>query len=650
MAAYRARPTATRSRVVQPRKVVRRRRRWRRILALAFLGAMFMAFSLAGVLWAVTKVTPASAIQTRQVSYIVSENGDSLIGRVGAEYRQDVPLSEVPEHVQHAVLAAENRSFYSDPGVSPKGLMRALMNNARGGDTQGGSTITQQYAKNVYLSHERTLTRKIREMVLAIKIDLQYSKEQILEWYLNTIYFGRGAYGIEAAADVFFGKSARDLTPAEGAVLAATIRSPAQYDPTEDPFPAMYRFDYVMRTMYAAGWLDRETAYNAPYPQVKPKEGSAINRLDGPNGYIVERVREELATLGYDQVALESGGLTVVTTIDARRQAAAVNAVGIAFQSQPAGMKKALVSLDPQTGAIRAYYGGSVGLGNLDYARSPQPVGSAFKPVVLSTALSDGYSLSTSLNGTSPRWFAGGVKIENAGNASCSPCSILEATRRSVNTAYFDLTLQVGAKNVAEMGHKLGVPETYGSTLTLQDPDGITYPGIGLGGYDVRPIDMAAVYSVFANGGYRVEPHFVTRIIDRNGVVIFDRDNDRTRALPAAVTHDVTYALEQVIQSGTGYARQLAYGRPAAGKTGSVQRGKTDDNQDAWFVGYTPQLATAVWVGNEYNEPLRESSGRVVFGSGLPGLTWKTYMDSALRGEPVEDFPEPSWVGGSYRG
>jgi membrane peptidoglycan carboxypeptidase len=611
---------------------------------------MFMAFSLAGVLWAVTKVTPASAIQTRQVSYIVSQNGDALIGRVGAEYRQDVPLSEVPEHVQHAVLAAENRSFYSDPGISPKGLIRALMNNARGGDTQGGSTITQQYAKNVYLSHERTMTRKIREMVLAIKIDLQYSKEQILEWYLNTIYFGRGAYGIEAAADVYFGKSARDLTPAEGAVLAATIRSPAQYDPTEDPFPAMYRFDYVMRTMYAAGWLDRETAYNAPYPQVKPKEGSAINRLDGPNGYIVERVREELATLGYDQVALESGGLTVVTTIDARKQAAAVNAVGIAFQSQPAGMKKALVSLDPQTGAIRAYYGGSVGLGNLDYARSPQPVGSAFKPVVLSTALSDGYSLSTYLNGTSPRWFAGGVKIENAGNASCNPCSILEATRRSVNTAYFDLTLQVGAKNVAEMGHKLGVPEAYGSTPTLQDPDGVTYPGIGLGGYDVRPVDMAAVYSVFANGGYRVQPHFVTQIIDRNGVVIFDRNSDRTRALPAAVTHDVTYALEQVLQSGTGYARQLAYGRPAAGKTGSVQRGKTDDNQDAWFVGFTPQLATAVWVGNEYNEPLRESSGRVVFGSGLPGLTWKTYMDSALRGEPVEDFPEPSWVGGSYRG
>ena len=361
----------------------RRLPRRRTLAALLLVPPALLLLGFLG-LYASTDVPRPETLANPQVSVIAYSDG-SEIGRVGAQNRVEVPLSQVSEAARRAVLAAENRDYYSEPGISPKGIVRAAWANLRGGGVQqGASTITQQYAKNAYLSQERTLSRKLREIAIAVKLDRSYSKDQVLEFYLNTVYFGRGAYGIEVAAQTYFGKPAAQLTAAEGAVLAALLRSPSAYDPAEDPKDARERWDYVIAGMRDEGWLDGEPQY----PAVRPKD--TRNELAGPEGYLVKQVQDELESRGISESQIRSAGLKIITTIDRRAQAEAVAAVeGVTGKTVPDGVHRALVSVEPGTGRIKAEYAGS------DYVTRPfndvtqgiAQAGSAFKPYVLAAAL-----------------------------------------------------------------------------------------------------------------------------------------------------------------------------------------------------------------------------------------------------------------------
>jgi membrane peptidoglycan carboxypeptidase len=599
---------------------------------------LLLVVAAAGVLYAATTIPLPGQIRANQVSVITFADGSEM-ARVGAENRTDVPLTKVPTAVQNAVLAAEDRGYWTEPGISARGIARALYNNVRGRDTQGGSTITQQYVKNAYLTQERTLSRKFKEAIIAIKLDRQYSKQEILEWYLNTIYYGRGAYGIEAAAETYFNKHVEKLTVAEGAVLAASIRSPALYDPQSHPENAKARWHFVVDGMVRQHWLDAAAADNLRYPKVAARRANSLNRVTGPNGYVVDQVKDELAALGFDESLLNREGLRVQTSVDRRAQTAAVNAVKQTFAGQPRDLRQALVAIDPKSGGVRAYYGGSSGTG-FDYAQAWRPPGSSFKPYVLATALEaslhsdSGTSVYSTFDGSSPRTFAGTV-VHNSEGAQCPRCSLLEAMKRSINTVFYDLAVQAGPQRVAALAQKMGVAATHNGKPTLQQ-DGITAGGIGIGQYEVRPVDQAVGFATLAAGGVRRQAYFVQKVTDAAGNVLYQHKDAGQQAIDPKVANDVTYSMEPV----AGYSDDaLSGGRPSAAKTGTQQFGETDFNSDVWMVGFTPQISTAVWVGSDNPGALKDVNGSPLYGRGLPGATWKAFMDAYLSGQEPVSLP-----------
>lgn len=595
---------------------------------------LFSAFVV--VVYVNTAVPTPDQIRTNQTSVVYYSDGTSVVARVGEENRTDVGLEVVPEHVRNAVLAAENRGFYNDPGISFSGIMRAVWNNLTGGDTQGGSTITQQYVKIAFLTSEQTLSRKFQELFLAIKLDNEYSKNQILEWYLNTIYYGRGAHGIQAAAETYFGKNAADLTVAEGAVLASSIRSPALYDPANHPEAADERFDYVLDGMVEEGWLSERDRPAVEYPAVLPIGPSGVNQANGPEGLILNQVRDELAEIGFDESRLYRDGLRVTTTVNAGAQQVAIQSVNDIMAGQPANLRPALVSVDPATGAVRAYYGGSVGTG-FDYAQTYRQPGSSFKPFVVAAALEQGIGVAARRDGSSPQTFPDReAPVRNSEGGQCGQCTVREALTRSLNTVFYGLAYEVGGAAVAEVAHRAGVAtEMPDGTPTLAR-DGVTASSIGIGEYEVRPIDQAHAFSTFAAGGIERPTYFISQIADSEGNVLYSNDGaDGEQVIAPEVASDVTYALSDVADYSND---ELADGREVACKTGTTQL-DDENNKDAWMVGYTPQLSTAVWVGTDNNEPLLTAEGRLVYGSGLPGKIWQAYMNATLAG--AEELPLP---------
>lgn len=633
----------------------RPRRRWIALAATTFVVAV--AFAALGAFYAATRIPLPGEVVNPQTSVLTYADGRTELARIFAENRTDVSLRKVPQHVQYAVLSAENRSFYRDPGFDVKGIARAVWNNVRGRDVQGGSTITQQYVKNAYLTKDRTFSRKFKELVIAIKLDRQYTKAQILEWYLNTIYFGRGAYGIQSAAEAYFGKSVDQLTLAEGAVLASSIRSPALYDPQTHPDRARARWEFVLDGMVKEHWLSPEDRARQVYPKVLPRDSGPQNQLAGPRGYILQQVKEELVRLGIDEGELNRAGLRVQTTIDRDAQDAAEAAVRQVFAGQPENLRQALVAVDPSTGGVLAYYGGASGTG-FDYAQAWRAPGSSFKPYTLAAALEKAVkgesvgdagvvSVFSRFDGRSPRTFQG-VEVHNSEDAQCPNCTILEAMKRSINTVFYDLAIQVGPKNVADIAHRMGIPRTRtdNDQPTLQ-VDGVTDGSIGIGRDEVRPIDQATGFATLASGGVLHPTHFVQRVTDSHGNVLYEFDKNSPqrprRVLDPSVANDVTYSMEPVAEWSHD---ELADGRPSASKTGTQQLGETPDNQDAWMVGFTPQICTAVWVGTDHNEPLRTAGGRIIYGSGLPGKTWQAFMDAWLAGKAQQDLPDTVEIDG----
>ena len=596
-------------------------------------------------------------IRTNQVSTILASDGSELAKIVPPEgNRADVNIDQIPVHVRNAVMAAEDRDFYTNPGFSFSGFARAFKNNIFGGDLQGGSTITQQYVKNALVGSERSgiggLVRKAKELVISTKMSSEWSKDQVLQSYLNIIYFGRGSYGIAAASKAYFDKPVEQLTVAEGALLAALIQRPSGLDPAVNPEGSAKRWNWVLDGMVDIGALSpQDRAAQQFPPTVPPEQARSQDQTSGPNGLIERQVTKELLDLfNINEQTLNTQGLQITTTIDPKAQQAAEKAASKYLEGQDPDMRTGVVSIDPKTGAVKAYYGGTDANG-FDFAQAGLPTGSSFKVFALVAALQQGMGLGYQVD-SSPVT-VNGIKITNVEGEGCGTCSIAEALKRSLNTSYYRLMLKLknGPADVADAAHKAGIADSFPGvdhTLSEDGKGGPPNNGVVLGQYQTRVQDMASAYATLAASGVYHKPHFVQKVVNSQGEVLFDatqQNNSGEQRVDKAVADNVTSAMQPI--AGWSNGHNLAGGRPSAAKTGTNQLGDTDANRDAWMVGYTPSLSTAVWVGTtEGTKPLENKRGSPVYGSGLPSDIWKSTMDGALADTEKESFPKPTEIGG----
>ncbi|MDL4773447.1 transglycosylase domain-containing protein [Actinomadura xylanilytica] len=614
--------------------------------------------TLVGVAYAQTPVPDignSDAVKTAAIFYY---RDGTEIGRIGKN-REPISIQDVPKPVQEAVIAAENRSFRSDNGFSPSGITRAVWNNVSGGDTQGGSTITQQLAKKYYLSDDRTMSRKFKEMFISLKLeDKLGTKDKILELYLNTIFFGRNAYGIQAASRAYYGPKVTvdKLRPDQGALLAAVIQQPGRLDPRSDDKQAqaqtLVRYRYVLDGMRKIGALSQADfdKYSKQLPETAPIGGPVT--FGGQRGYMIKRAIKELERKGITEQQIIEKGLKITTTFDPRKMKAAKQAVENTVPGiDPAKLLKkhvrlGLVSVNATNGEVEAIYGGPSYLkqsfDNVWWGSAQ--AGSAMKPYVLATALEKGYGLKSLVEGRSGVSFDGTGKVVPNGtpgalgpipnsHAGKGAINLVQATKESTNTAYLQLAMKVGIGDVVKTAEKAGVNPSMVEPFKEQ-------AGLALGINDIRPIEQAAGYAVFANGGTYHQPHVVKAVnnADKQPVKVLSWDH-KAGTFSAGVTADVTYALQQVVKpGGTAQAAALP-DRPVAGKTGT-----TDKNVATWFVGYTPKISTAVTMYNEKRKRLNIAGGEVQGGT-IPAKIWHAYMAEATKGTPVDQFPQPAWTG-----
>ena len=596
--------------------------------------AAVVAFS---VVLARTEVPTPNDLATTEATVVYYAGGKHEIGRLSDANRRASDLEQIPLHVQEAVLAAEDRGFYDHGGISPISIARAAVNNVfdSGPWMQGGSTITQQYAKNAFLTQERTWKRKIKEALLAFKLETLVSKEQILEDYLNIAFFGRDAYGIEAAAMAYFNKPIQNVTLSEGAVLAAIMNNPGRLNPEENMSTLRGRWQYVLDGMLGQGWITETEYHSAQFPEIAQRQ--AGNRLGGQTGHLLNAVHQELLALGVDETQIQRGGLTVVSTFNRKAQRSGERAVRkFGPESKTKGVRIGLASVRPGSGEVVAMYGGKDFIDDQinNATRQFAQAGSTFKPFALAAALESDVPLKSYWQGDSPAKIKG-YELTNYNDESYGEITLLEATRESVNTAYVAMEDAVGVDRVADAAVRAGIPKrTPGMNLKNLD---LTFV---LGTASPSAVDMANAYATFAARGERAKTTFVRRIMDNKGEVLYKHEPSTKRVFSKNVADTVTYALTDVVSRGTGAAaRDL--GRPAAGKTGT-----TDMNKSAWFVGFTPQLATAVFLTKENKKgipvSLSGTGGReTVTGGSFPAAIWTGFMKGALKKTDVAEFPDP---------
>jgi membrane peptidoglycan carboxypeptidase len=587
-----------------------------------------------------------------QTTYIYDRDGNQIATLHAGVDRTIIPLSEMPKTLQNAVLAAEDADFYQHPGIDPVGIVRAAWTDlVSGGIVQGGSTITQQLVKNVYAGEyvvdpksgeetyvipPRNISQKVREALLAIKVEQEFSKDEILANYLNTVYFGRGAYGVQAAAQTYWQKDAEDLTILESAMLAGLVQSPSFYDPVEDPVGAKERRNYVLQRMVAEGFLTAERAAAMADVDVKTNPVEIGLNFPGKLGYFLDHTRRELIHT-YTEGKVFGGGLQVTTTLDSDMQRMAEEAVAGRLLS-PEDPDAALVAIDPRDGGIRAMYGGrNFNAEHVNLATGAggtgRQSGSSFKVFTLVAALEQDYSLDSRWYGPSsitipdPLCYTDGQpwELSNASDSESGTFTLLSATTHSVNTVFAQIASAVGPDAIVDVAHRMGIQSH------LEPVCSIT-----LGTQSVTPLEMTRAYATLAASGWRHQATPLQEVEDPNGET--DTINSRGQQVLDANDADMaTSALETVIISGTGTNANI--GRPAAGKTGTNQ-----EYRDAWFCGYTPQLAACVWMGYaEAQLPLVGIEGySAVFGGTLPALIWHDFMAAATANMKVVDFHEPN--------
>ena len=599
-------------------------------------GATLFAFA-----WFTVAIPDPNAYVNSQSTVIQYSNG-SEIGRVGTQNRQILPLAKIPLRLRYAVMAAEDRNFYSNRAFSPSGIARALLNNLRSGNLngEGGSTITQQYAKTAFLSPSRTIQRKIKELVFSLKLENALSKDQILENYLNTIYFGRGSYGVQTAAQQYFNRNAYQLSISQSAVIASILRSPGYYDPSlskENAIRLENRFAYVIQGMLDNKWITEAEAKDAKFPRVAPRTTSG--QLSGPKGYIIDAVQKELSKLGFTQDQLLVGGYVIKTTLEQRAQQAAVDAVNkFTPAGAPENLHTALVAIRPGTGEVVAMYGGEdyVVRQLNDATQSIALAGSTFKPFALIASLEAGIPLTSMWNGDSPQTFddlGRPYEVSNYGDEGWGQVDLLTATQHSINTVFVPLGMKAGMDKVVDAARRAGIPENVAMIAT---------PSVVLGVASPHVIDVANSYATFAAQGVYSKPYMVASVTGSNKGLLYQGKAQTQEVFSREVMADLTYALKSVVNGGTGSAA-LALGRPAAGKTGTSQ-----SNASAWFSAYTPQLAASVALFRDSaSESLNGIGGLTsVTGGTFPAKIWTYFMKGALKDEPIMSFPAPSNIGG----
>lgn len=610
-----------------------------KLLFAAVVACVVGFFALIAIAVAVTPIPEPHDVARAERNIVYWNDGTTEMGRIGESNRVSVPLSEVPEQTQQAVLAAEDRDYYQHGGFNPLAMGRALWNQVRGETGAGGaSTITQQYAKNAFLSQEQTILRKAKELILSIKLDITESKDDILGNYLNTIYFGRGAYGIESASQAFFGKPASELSLNQSVALAAMIQQPSNLDPDKNPEGLRERMNYVADGMLQEGWITEAQRDRIRLPKFKANK-TAKNAYKGTNGYLLDSVRRQMMVLGYTEDQINLGGYHIVSTFDKANQQAAVDAVNNSGLNQNDGLRIGLSAVEPTTGEIKALYGGQDYLKN-QLSNADQAIalaGSTFKAFTLAAAFEDDIGLNSMWNGNSPL-IQGGHALHNENNISYGTVSLETATERSVNTAFALVGDKVGHKAVLGAVVRAGIPEnTVGLVADSQTTLGTASP---------TTLDMAGAYATFANQGQRIPPTSITSVGRAGGKLEYEYLPSRTRAFSTDVANAVNYTLQQVVTSGTG-SRAQGLGRPAAGKTGT-----TDNNRSAWFSGYTPNLSTSVALsmqgkGGEAASLSKLGLGHIAGGS-YPAGIWTNFMRQALADEPVEQFEKPDKWPGDY--
>ena len=621
----------------------RRSRILRRTLfiTLGFLGFCIAAFAIAYLFTPVPSPLEKAVAQGPTFYY---SDGKTQIAKTGVN-RDAVELDRIPESTRNAVIAAENGTFYEDPGVSVAGTTRAFWSTVTGQQLQGGSTITQQMVRNYYggIGKERSITRKLKEIMVALKVDQEKPKDWILEQYLNTIYFGRNAYGVQAAAKAYYDKDVSKLSAAEGAYIAAAIQQPSYFsDPTGAARPiAEKRWRAVLGNMVRDGYVTSGQAASMKFPT--PVEQEITDILKGQKGYMVNVAKKELTERrGYSEDEINRSGLKITTTFDKRLMDSLRRAVN---QNAPDGMSKKIrtgaVSVDPSTGQVLAFYGGR---GYLEEALSSSfgdwaQAGSGFKPIVLAAALENGKTLGSSYDGSSPQYFAGS-DIKNDGGRSFGAVNLVTATQNSINTAYVNLGQDIGNDKIVKMAGKLGIPK---SQIKPEQRSAATLP---LGIVSMHPVQQAGVFGTFAAEGMYREPFVVKSVTD-------NADHKRTftekgeRAFSQQNARDATYAMEQVVRGGTGSGAQLPDGRDVAGKTGTTDKGRA-----IWFNGFIPQMATSVAMFRSDGKPL-DIPGYGAYGGALPAQMWRTYMTDAvnIKNFAPKSFGEPSIrPGGGWSG
>ncbi|SFW54204.1 transglycosylase domain-containing protein [Amycolatopsis australiensis] len=656
------RPARPRRPVREVAGPARRRRRWRRVRRVCYV-AFGLFFVVPGIAFLITYFTvdvpspeTVAQAQGQAVTYLYSDGTEMGKDVPAGGNRQILAATQIPDVVKKAVIATEDASFETNSGFDVGGILRAAYNQVTGG-SGGGSTISQQYIKNASGDDQPTLTRKWVELAKAFKMNQTYEKADIITAYLNIIYFGRGAYGIQAAAQAYFGKDVGQLDYSQAALLAGLIQQPGR---SENAAVATSRWSTALDRMLKNGYLTPAQRAAAKFPTPIPLRES--RQAGALNPFVKKQVKAELAAQGIDEKQYYSGGFQVFTTIDPQAQQAAGQAVaeGMAGQTDDR-ILDALVAVDPKTGGVLAYYGGDAivkgpngeDLAGRDWADEPHNPGSSMKPFDLAAFLKLGRGLDARFDGTSPRTFPGvDLPIRNAGDSSsCSQqCTVAEAMQRSTNTVFYDMVLNVTKPSgVAEAAQEAGIrtKDNGGRSELFTGDNNIS---IGGGGTQVTPSDMASAYATFAAGGVQRDRHFVQKVTNANGETAYEAkirstdafaDNDAQKS--AQIAGNVTAALAPVIP----FSRLSCPARhECAGKTGTQQHTPQNDeppsaanaNSQTWMVGYTPSVSAAVWVGSDGDKALRGPGGAPLFGSTLAGPIWDRFMQLYLSGKPAERF------------
>ena len=607
----------------------------RRLVALAAV----LALGAGACAWQ-TKPLALDTTPLAQSSRIYASDGTLLVTLHAEENRESVSVDVMPQVLKDAVVAIEDARFWEHNGVDVRSVARAVYSNATEGEiVEGGSTITQQYVKNELVGADRNVRRKLREAALAYQLEDKYTKARILELYLNTIYFGNGAYGVQAAAHTYFGTSVDKITLPQAALLAGLIRAPNTTDPYDHVEAATARRNQVLARMAELRMIGEEERAAAAQEPLLPQAAPASAQYPAP--YFVERVKRFILddprfgdTPAERRNLLFAGGLRIETTLDLKLQAQAEDAVNKVLSQPGKDPAGAVVSLEPRTGFVRALVGGRDFFGGGPQAKfdlatqGSRPAGSSFKPFVLAAAVEKGIPLTKVYDGpghltiplTRSVW-----EVDNYEGHGGGRMNLIDATVHSLNTVYAQLILEVGPNDAVAMAAKMGI------SSPLQP-----FPSAVLGTNDVTPLDMADAYATFANRGLAVPPAMVTRVLDQNGSVIHEHQHSQKRVMKQETSDSVVSVLRQVVERGTAPAARI--GRPVAGKTGTGQEWR-----DAWFVGFTPELATSVWVGFPDRQiSMVPPTTRIrVLGGTWPAQIWQLFMSAALAEKPVTDFPPP---------